>query len=88
MSEDLLVEEIDNISILKCKICGKIIGVIEKKEISNYAKVLRNCNHFNWGYIDRKFADNNSLLFGIIIYHILFYAIGKNKYYLLYKVKN
>nr|CAG28279.1 hypothetical protein [Sulfolobus islandicus rod-shaped virus 1] len=57
MSEDLLVEEINNISVLKCKICGKIIGVIEKKGISNYAKVLRNCKHFNWGYIDMKIMN-------------------------------
>ncbi|CAC87279.1 hypothetical protein [Sulfolobus islandicus rod-shaped virus 2] len=88
MDEDLLVEESDNISVLKCKKCGKVIGIVEKKEISYYAKVLKKCKHFSWGYIDKKFVDNNSLLFGIIIYHIPFYTIGKNKYYLLYKVKN
>lgn len=84
--EDLLVRHIDDFSILQCNKCGRVVGIMERKNFYFYVKSIRNCRHLIWEAIDREFAESKSFSFEILTYHAIFVAISRRKFYLLYKL--
>lgn len=84
--EDLLVRHIDDFSILQCNKCGRVVGIMERKNFYFYARMTRNCSHLLWEAIDREFAESKNLSFEILTYHAIFVAISRRKFYLLYKI--